>query len=131
MNDLKQEYLNAKYADYDDESDVPYKRKRKHIHPKKSKHKHEYENVVIVEPDKPDNIHLISRCSVCGKVGYVQKDARIERKFPHVHYDMFCGVRYENGDNHKEEYEDFVKWVKEEYDTVDMKFDDLWRVKYL
>lgn len=127
MSDLKQEYLNAKYAEYDDESDIPYKHKRKHYAPKKSKHKHEYENIAIVDPNNKDSFYLSSACKMCGKIGDVQKDKRIDRKFPHVRYNTFCSF----ASGHEDEYNDFVEWCKENYEVIEMPFDDLWRVKYI
>lgn len=127
MNDLKQEYLDAKYAEHDDESDVPYKHKRKHNKPKKSKHKHEYKNIVVVDPDKKDSFSLASACQICGKIGGVQKDKHIDRKFPHVRYNTFCS--YTMG--FKDEFEEFKDWCKNNYDVIDMSFDDWWKAKYI
>lgn len=126
-SDLKQEYLDAKYADYDDESDAPYHRKRKHCKPKKSNHKHEYVNIAIVDSNNKDSFYLASACKMCGKIGDVQKDKRIDRKFPHVRYNTFCSF----ASGHEDEYNDFVEWCKENYEVIEMPFDDLWRVKYI
>lgn len=127
MNDLKQEYLDAKYAEYDDESDVPYKHKRVKHHVKKSNHKHKYENVVVVDPDKKDSFNLMSRCFICGKIGDVKKDNRIDKKFPHVRYGFLCG--YMAG--YESEYEDFVSWCKEHYDVIETPEFDMFRTKYI
>lgn len=112
-SDLKEEYLSKKYAEYDDESDVAYK-KRKHVHKsvKKSDHKHEYENVVVLNPENPDLFSLVGRCNICGKIGETQHDKRIDKRFPHVSYKGFSlsyPIEFEN------EYEDFKKWCKEHY----------------
>ncbi len=130
MNDLKQEYLNAKYAEYDDESDIPYKHKRKHHAPKKSKHKHEYENVVIVDHDHPDSFRLLGRCKKCGKVGGAQRDHRIDKKFPDITYEglrWFIGCRM----GCEKEYEDFKEWCKKHYTTIDNPEFDVFKDKYL
>lgn len=127
MNDLKQEYLDTKYAEYDDESDVPYKHKKKKHSVKKSKHKHEYENIVIVEPDRANSFHLASACKMCGKIGYVQKDKHIDRKFPNVRYNTICSF----ASGHEDEFEEFKDWCKENYEVIEMPFDGLWRVKYI
>lgn len=127
MNDLKQEYLDTKYAEYDDESDVPYKHKKKKHSVKKSKHKHEYENIVIVEPDRANSFHLASACKMCGKIGYVQKDKYIERKFPNVRYNNICSF----ASGHEDEFEEFKDWCKDNYEVIEMSFDDLWKVKYI
>ena len=128
-SDLKEEYLNKKYAEYDDESDLAYK-KRKHIHKpiKKSNHKHMYENVVVVNPEKPDSFSLVGRCAVCGKVGNVRRDKRLDKKFPHVSYTNYLlGItsRYDN------EYEDFKKWCKQHYTVYEIENFDLWDCKYI
>lgn len=127
MNDLKQEYLDAKYAMYDDESDTPYRHKRKKHGVKKSKHKHKYENCVIVDPTKDKSFYLVSVCKMCGKIGDVQKDKRIDRKFPHVRYNNICSF----ASGHEDEFEEFKDWCKENYEVIEMPFDDLWRVKYI
>ena len=128
MNDLKQEYLDAKYADYDDESDAPYHRKRKHCKPKKSNHKHEYVNMVVVNPEKKDDFHLVGACKQCGKIGSVQTDKRIERKFPNIKYKSYI-ISHVVG--HENEYDEFVKWCKDNYDVVEVDYDDIWDLKYI
>lgn len=115
---VHQKYLDAKYAEYDDESDMAYK-KRKHVHKpvKKSDHKHEYENVVVIYADKPDSFQLVGRCNVCGKIGKTQRDKRIDKKFPNVYYRGFgigCPIDCED------EYEAFKKWCKEHYTVYEV-----------
>lgn len=127
-SDLKQEYLDAKYADYDDESDAPYHRKRKHSKPKKSNHKHEYVNMVVVNPEKKDDFHLVGACKQCGKIGNVQTDKRIERKFPNIKYKSYI-IYYAVG--HESEYDEFVKWCKDNYEVVEIDYDDMWDLKYI
>ena len=46
-SDFKQEYLDAKYAYFDGETDAKPKKKSKKKPPKKANHKHEYTNVII------------------------------------------------------------------------------------
>lgn len=128
MSDLKQKYLDAKYAEHDDESDVPYKHKSVKHPVKKSKHKHEYENCVIVDSNKPDSFHLISRCTICGKISDVKRDKRIDKKFPNVHYSFLCS--YALGGS-EEEYEEFKKWCKKNYTVIDAPEFDVFRTKYI
>lgn len=130
MSDLKQKYLDTKYAEYDDESDIPYKHKRVKHHTKKSNHKHEYENIVIVDTSNPDSFKLISRCTICGKVNGAKKDERIEKKFPHITYAgmlwlIGCRLGYE------EEYEEFKDWCKKHYTVIDAPEFDGFRTKYI
>lgn len=128
-SDLKKEYLDKKYAEYDDESDVMYK-KRKHVHKtvKKSDHKHEYENVVVIDPTDKDSFNLVGRCKVCGKIGRPVKDNRIDRKFPNVQYtSWYVGILLGN----EEEYGDFEKWCKEHYTVYKIENFDLWENKYI
>lgn len=115
---VHQKYLDAKYAEYDDESDMAYK-KRKHVHKpvKKSDHKHEYENVVVIYADKPDSFQLVGRCNVCGKIGKTQRDKRIDKKFPHVYYRGF-GIGHPI--DCEDEYEAFKKWCKEHYTVYEV-----------
>lgn len=127
-SDLKQEYLDAKYADYDDESDVPYHRKRKHSKPKKSNHKHEYVNIAVVNPERKDYLHLFGACKQCGKIGNVQTDKRIERKFPNIKYKSYIISRVVG---HESEYDEFVKWCKDNYEVVEIDYDDMWDLKYI
>lgn len=127
-SDLKQEYLDAKYADYDDESDVPYHRKRKHNKPKKSNHKHEYVNIAVVNPERKDYLHLFGACKQCGKIGNVQTDKRIERKFPNIKYKSYIISRVAG---HESEYDEFVKWCKDNYEVVEIDYDDMWDLKYI
>ena len=127
-SDLKQEYLDAKYADYDDESDAPYHRKRKHCKPKKSNHKHEYVNIAVVNPERKDYLHLFGACKQCGKIGNVQTDKRIERKFPNIKYKSYIISRVVG---HENEYDEFVKWCKDNYDVVEVDYDDIWGLKYI
>lgn len=127
-SDLKQEYLDAKYADYDDESDVPYHRKRKHSKPKKSNHKHEYVNIAVVNPERKDYLHLFGACKQCGKIGNVQTDKRIERKFPNIKYKSYIISRVVG---HESEYDEFVKWCKDNYEVVEVDYDDIWDLKYI
>lgn len=128
-SDLKQEYLDAKYAAYDDESDAPYHRKRKHSKPKKSNHKHMYVNTVIVKPNEKDSFVLVGVCKQCGKIGNVQTDKRIERKFPDVAYQWSFMSNYPRGS--EDEYEDFKKWCKDNYEVVEVDYDDFWDLKYI
>lgn len=127
--DLKQEYLNKKYTEYDDESDAPYIHKRPNRRTKKSKHKHEYENCYIHDSSNPDSFGIFaSRCKVCGKIGDTQTDKRIERKFPHVSYkNSFATHSIE----HEQEYEDFVKWFDKHYNTYDVPGFDICKTKYI
>ena len=128
MSDIKREYIEKKYAEYDDESDVPYKHCRSKRHaPKKSKHKHEYENCVVVDPNRDDSFNLISTCKMCGKIGDAQKDKRIDRKFPHVRYNRFCS----HVAGYEDEYNEFVEWCKENYEVIEMPLDYLWSIKYI
>lgn len=127
-SDLKQEYLDAKYADYDDESDVPYHRKRKHNKPKKSNHKHEYVNIAVVNPERKDYLHLFGACKQCGKIGNVQTDKRIERKFPNIKYKSYIISRVVG---HESEYDEFMKWCKDNYEVVEIDYDDMWDLKYI
>lgn len=127
-SDLKQEYLDAKYADYDDESDVLYHRKRKHNKPKKSNHKHEYVNIAVVNPERKDYLHLFGACKQCGKIGNVQTDKRIERKFPNIKYKSYIISRVVG---HESEYDEFVKWCKDNYEVVEVDYDDIWDLKYI
>lgn len=127
-SDIKQEYLDAKYADYDDESDVPYHRKRKHNKPKKSNHKHEYVNIAVVNPERKDYLHLFGACKQCGKIGNVQTDKRIERKFPNIKYKSYIISRVVG---HESEYDEFVKWCKDNYEVVEVDYDDIWDLKYI
>ena len=127
-SDLKQEYLDAKYADYDDESDTPYHRKRKHNKPKKSNHKHEYVNIAFVNPERKDYLHLFGACKQCGKIGNVQTDKRIERKFPNIKYKSYIISRVVG---HESEYDEFVKWCKDNYEVVEIDYDDMWDLKYI
>lgn len=128
-SDIKEEYLNKKYAKYDDESDVVYK-KRKHVNKpvKKSDHKHEYENVVVIDPRHNDLFYLVGRCKVCGKTSNTVKDKRIERKFPNVRYSSWW-LGYLMGS--QEDYEDFKKWCKEHYNVYKIEDFDLWENKYI
>lgn len=127
--DTRKEYLDAKYAKYDDESDAPYRRKKKHDKPKKSNHKHEYANTVLTHADKPDSFMLVSVCRQCGKINSVMTDKRIERKFPHIRYkNTLIGFPTE----YKEEYDEFVEWCKDNYETIEMDYDcDWWELKYI
>lgn len=127
-SDLKQEYFDAKYADYDDESDAPYHRKRKHNKPKKSNHKHEYVNIAVVNPERKDYLHLFGACKQCGKIGNVQTDKRIERKFPNIKYKSYIISRVVG---HESEYDEFVKWCKDNYEVVEIDYDDMWDLKYI
>lgn len=122
MNDWKEEYLTKKYAEYDDESDVAYK-KRKHVHKpvKKSNHRHEYENVIVTDPTK-DSFNLVSRCKVCGKIDDPVKDSRLERKFPNVRYSsMFIGHSVSTKEEFDKMCEDFKKWCKEHYTVYEIE----------
>lgn len=127
-SDLKQEYFDAKYADYDDESYAPYHRKRKHNKPKKSNHKHEYVNIAVVNPERKDYLHLFGACKQCGKIGNVQTDKRIERKFPNIKYKSYIISRVVG---HESEYDEFVKWCKDNYEVVEIDYDDMWDLKYI
>lgn len=126
---VHQKYLDAKYAEYDDESDVAYK-KRKHVHKpiKKSDHKHMYENIVVLDPNNPKSFSLTSRCSVCGKVGVVQSDKRIDKKFPNVDYKTWL-LGYRLGCN--DEYEAFEDWCKKHYAVYDIPDFDTLSTKYI
>lgn len=128
-NDFYEQYLDKKYAEYDDESDVVYK-KRRHVDKrvKKSNHKHEYENVVVIDPDKYDSFHLVSRCNICGKIGEVQCDKRIEKKFPHVSYKSWLLGYIAGFDN---EYEDFIRWCKKHYTVYEIPDLNIWNTKYI
>jgi hypothetical protein len=125
--DLKQDYLDMKYADYDDESDVPYRRKRERRKTQKSDHKHQYRNCVIVDPKEPKSFYLASYCVSCGKIGDVKSDKHIERKFPHVSYKYW--MSYEAG--FEDEYEDFVKWCKKSYNVFEVENYDPFKDKYV
>lgn len=127
--DLKEEYLNKKYAEYDDESDGRYMKKR-HVSKrvKKSDHRHEYENVVVIDPTVKDSFYLVGRCKVCGRMSHPVKDIRIERKFPHsMYYTWHIGYVV----SHEDEYEAFVKWCKEHYTVYEVENFSLWDNKYL
>lgn len=126
MSDWKEEYLAKKYAEYDDESNVAYKRKREKRSVKKSNHKHNYENCVVVDPDKPHSFYLVSRCSICGKRNYsVIKDKRVDRKFPHIKNYHSCAGEYES------EYEDFKNWCRNNYEVYNIPDFDIWDTKYI
>lgn len=121
-NDIKEEYLNKKYAEYDDESDMKYK-KRKYVHKKvkKANHKHEYENVVVVDPAIKDSFYLIGRCPVCGKISEPVKDSVLERKFPNIQYHMmFIAFAVDSDEEYKSKCEDFKNWCKEHYTVYEV-----------
>lgn len=126
--DLKQNYLNKKYAEHNDEVDVPYIHKRPKRKAKKSNHKHEYKNCVIVDSTNPKVFQLISRCNECGKVMKPVHDKRIDRKFPNISYQTWF-INYPT--EHEQEYENFKEWCKNRYNTYDVPDFDLWKVKYI
>lgn len=125
--DLKQMYLDMKYAEYDDESDVPYHRRRERRKAQKSNHKHQYRNCVIIDPNEKDSFHLASYCVSCGKIGEVRRDKHIDRKFPHVNYEYL----YITANEYEAEYEDFVKWCKRNYDVFEVENYDPFKDKYV
>lgn len=127
--DLKEEYLNKKYAEYDDEADGRYMKKRHVQKPvKKSDHKHKYENVVVVDPNHSNSFGLVGRCSVCGKIGNVQHDKRIDKKFPNVNYTSWL-LGYTLG--FENEYEAFEDWCKKHYTVYEIEGFNLLDNKYL
>ena len=125
--DLKQIYLDMKYADYDDESDVPHRRKREKRKPQKSDHKHQYRNCVIIDTKKGDSFYLASYCVSCGKIGDVKSDKHIDRKFPHVSYKSWLSCEA----GHEDEYEDFKKWCKKNYNVFEVEGYDPFKDKYV
>lgn len=131
-NNIKEEYLNKKYAEYDDESDVVY-RKRKHVHKtvKKSDHKHEYENAVVIDPTE-DSFWLVGRCKVCGKISNPIDDNSLKRKFPNVLCStMWIGYVANTEQECRKEREDFKEWCKEHYTVYEVDGFDPLKNKYV
>lgn len=131
-SNIKEEYLSKKYAEYDDESDVMYK-KRKHVHKKvkKSNHKHEYENVVVTDPSK-DSFWLVGRCKICGKINNPTRDSFLERKFQNITYStMWIGYAVHTMQEYEKECEDFEKRCKEHYTVYEVEGFDPLKNKYV
>lgn len=127
--DLHEQYMNLKNDEvYDGESDIPYHRKHERCKPKKSDHKHKYRNVAVIDEETKTRLTLIGVCDICGKVGNVQTDKRIERKFPNVKYKSTFASYLEDS---KDEYEEFVNWCKDNYDVFEVSYDDLCKLKYI
>lgn len=128
---FKEEYLSKKYAAYDDESDAAYHRKKPKHKVKKSNHKHAYETCVIIDKTHPDMIHLVKRCSVCGKIDRYTSpiNNKMKRKFPHVTYNSI--MFNEAKDGFESELEECIQWCKSHYPVYEMDQYDKWRDKYV
>lgn len=114
------------------EEDSPRGKKSKRVRPKKAKHKHEYENI-IVEYLYPENYPisklagktgyaLESYCSVCGKIGYPQKDEETDRKFPNAAVWHFGFI------SHAQEYNDYLEYCMDKYPHV--RIDNYLNIRY-
>lgn len=122
-SDLKQEYLNAKYAYVDGYVDTKPKKKSKRKTPKKAKHKHHYENIIIdyIYPKNypsQDRVGkktyvLRSYCTICGKLGEVQEDTVVKQLFPHIWIEPFGFVFHIS--KYNQEYEDYNQWSLSHY----------------
>lgn len=124
MSWLKEDYLKDKYAYVDGEHEYPHKKTKNKHSIKKSKHKHEYENCVILTMYGDREIfQLCGVCKECGKIGSVQKDKRVARKFPNVFLASYphCRVGCQS------EYEEFKSWCKQNYRVIhaDESFDSM------
>lgn len=135
-SDLKQEYLDAKYAYFDGETDAKPKKKSKKKIPKKANHKHEYTNVII-EYEYPKNYPIQrlagqpaqvieSYCTICGKMDTAKQDPVAVKLFPHIHTGHFGFLSHIAGYEH--ECENYRQWALSHYPHYSMP--DYWEGAY-
>ena len=131
-SDLKQEYLDAKYAYFDGETDAKPKKKSKKKPPKKANHKHEYTNVIIEYEysknypvqrlaGKPARV-IESYCTICGKMDTAKQDPVAAKLFPHIHTGYFGFLSHIAG--YESECEDYRQWTLKHYPHYSMP--DYW-----
>lgn len=126
-SNIKQEYLDRKYANTDDEVDTKYKKKSKKKTPKKANHKHDYKNCVIdfIYPKnyglpkyngKPGQA-LASYCPICGKLNIdVQEDKEVSKLFPHVAHGYFSFLFAQSARGMtQEEWANYRQWCNDNY----------------
>lgn len=122
--DYKEEYLNKKYAEHDDEQ-CRYKHKKKKTHVKKSKHKHDYVNCVVVSEGKE---YFVSRCSICGKLSEFKHDDALSKMFPDLNRRYLVFFLYFNSFENSEAVKE---WCLENYQVFHVDNFDQFKDKYI